>query len=97
VQELIGVYPFLERRHAERLIRCYGTDAKTILGNAATTEDLGRYFGGSLYECELRWLMEKEWAVTAEDVLWRRTKQGLFLSPEEARGLEEYLGTVAAS
>ncbi|WP_159945836.1 glycerol-3-phosphate dehydrogenase [Rhizobium sp. 18065] len=97
VQDLVRFYPFLDRRHAERLIRCYGTDAKTILGNAATTEDLGRHFGGSLYECELRWLVENEWAVTAEDVLWRRTKQGLFLSPEEARGLEEYLGAVAAT
>lgn len=92
VRDLIGLYPFLHRRHAERLIRCYGTDAKTILGNAARAEDLGRHFGGSLYECELRWLREREWAVTAEDVLWRRTKQGLFLSPEEVRELEDYLG-----
>ena len=87
----------MERGHAERLIRCYGTDSKSILGNARSVADLGSHFGGSLYEVEVRWLVEKEWAVTAEDVLWRRTKQGLFLTPEEAKGLDAYLGMLAAA
>ena len=87
-------FPFLAVRHAERLVRCYGTDAVTILGGATTIEGLGRYFGGTLYEAEVRWLMDREWARTAEDVLWRRTKQGLFLTAEEAAGLEEYMAGI---
>ncbi|MFY8098508.1 MAG: FAD-dependent oxidoreductase, partial [Allorhizobium sp.] len=97
VADLMKAYPFLDRIHAERLIRCYGTDSKAILGRAKSAADLGRHFGGTLYEAEVRWLVEQEWAVTAEDVLWRRTKQGLFLTPEEAKGLDAYLGMLAAA
>lgn len=97
VADLLKAYPFLKRDYAERLIRCYGTDAKAILGKAKSLADLGRHFGGTLYEVEVRWLVEREWAVTAEDVLWRRTKQGLFLTPEEAKGLDTYLGMLAAA
>jgi glycerol-3-phosphate dehydrogenase len=97
VADLLKAYPFLERGHAERLIRCYGTDSKSILGKARSVADLGRHFGGTLYEAEVRWLVDMEWAVTAEDVLWRRTKQGLFLTPEEAKGLDAYLGMLAAA
>jgi glycerol-3-phosphate dehydrogenase len=94
VKRLRSRYPFIEKRHAERLVRCYGTDAETLLGTAATLGDLGRHFGGSLYEAEVRWLAEQEWARTAQDVLWRRTKQGLFLTAEEAAGLDAYMTRV---
>ncbi|MNT63047.1 Aerobic glycerol-3-phosphate dehydrogenase [compost metagenome] len=77
-------------------MRCYGTDAKTILSGAERAEDMGRHFGGSLYECEVRWLIEREWACSAEDVLWRRTKQGLFLTAGEAAELEKYMAVAAA-
>ena len=62
------------------------------LGAAKSWADLGRSFGGGLSEAEVRYLMDKEWARTAEDVLWRRTKLGLRLSAEQAAGLKEYLG-----
>lgn len=93
-RRLMSAYPFLTKRHANRLIKCYGTDASAILGNAKAIEELGRYFGGTLYEAEVRWSIEREWALTAEDVLWRRTKQGLYLTAEEAAGLEEYMAGV---
>ncbi|TNM61726.1 glycerol-3-phosphate dehydrogenase [Aliirhizobium smilacinae] len=93
-RRLVSAYPFLTSRHAARLIRCYGTDAKGIMGEAKTIEGLGRFFGGTLYEAEVRFLIDREWARTAEDVLWRRTKQGLFLTAEEAAGLEEYMAGV---
>lgn len=95
VDKLIRVCPFLERRHAERLVRCYGTDAQRIVGNAKRAEDLGRHFGGTLFECEVRWLIEREWARSAEDVLWRRTKQGLYLTAGEAAELENYMAAAA--
>ena len=73
------------------MVRLYGTKAAAILGQAASTADLGRHFGSDLYEAEVRWLIEEEWARHAEDVLWRRTKRGLHLSAAEAAALEEYM------
>lgn len=97
VRKLSSAYPFLAEKHARRLVRLYGTKAPALLGTARATGDLGRHFGSDLYEVEVRWLMEKEWARHAEDVLWRRTKRGLYLSREEAAVLENYMTGVTAS
>ena len=70
-------YPFLKSHHAERLFRLYGRTAYAILGEAISYDDLGECLGHDLYEAEIDHLVEKEWAMTAEDVLWRRTKLGL--------------------
>ncbi|MFP3836069.1 glycerol-3-phosphate dehydrogenase C-terminal domain-containing protein, partial [Chryseobacterium sp. SIMBA_028] len=77
VGKLKAAYPFLADSHARRLTRRYGTRANVLLGKAASSADLGRHFGSDLYEAEVRYLMQNEWAFTAEDVLWRRTKAGL--------------------
>lgn len=84
-------YPFLDDRFARRLMRLYGTRARVLLGPASSIEELGRHFGADLYEAEVRYLIGQEWAVTAEDVLLRRTKRGLVLSAEQAAALEEYM------
>ncbi|GGA87141.1 glycerol-3-phosphate dehydrogenase [Brucella endophytica] len=91
VDKLIAAYPFLVRDHATRLTHCYGTLAPSLLGEAKDIAGLGRHFGGMLYEAEIRWLREREWARTAEDILWRRTKQGLCLTSAEAEALQTYL------
>ena len=65
-----------------------------MLGNAAAVTDLGRCFGSDLYETEVRYLIEHEWAHTAADVLWRRSKKGLYLSKEEAEALDAYMADV---
>ena len=91
VAKLKSRYAFLNDRHARRLVRLYGTLAAALLGKAAKVEDLGRHFGADLYEVEVQWLVSQEWARHAEDVLWRRTKLGLKLTPAEADGLEEYM------
>ncbi|MBN9069012.1 MAG: glycerol-3-phosphate dehydrogenase, partial [Rhizobiales bacterium] len=91
VSKLMADYPFLDRVHARRLARLYGTRARKILGSAKTTGDLGRCFGTDLYEAEIRYLIREEWALTAEDVLWRRTKRGLRLSTEEAGALADFM------
>ena len=70
-------FPFLTDRWARRLIRAYGTDAALILGDAGTAADLGQDFGATLTAAEVDWLMTQEFACTAEDVLWRRSKLGL--------------------
>ncbi len=84
-------YPFLDKAHARRLLRLYGTRARKILGSATSVEDLGRSFGADLYEAEIRYLIENEWALTAEDVLWRRTKRGLRLNTAQVAELEEFM------
>ncbi len=67
VAKLKASYGFLSDRHARRLVRLYGTKAAVFLGEAASVEALGRRFGGDLYEREVAWLMEKEWARTSEE------------------------------
>ncbi|MFO6465903.1 glycerol-3-phosphate dehydrogenase [Jannaschia sp. KMU-145] len=84
-------YPFLESRHALRLVRAYGTEARAILGNAATLADLGPEFGATLTGAEVTWLMEKEYARTAEDVLWRRTKLGLRMTAAQTAELDAWM------
>ena len=84
-------YPFLSPPEAQRLIRHYGTECWDILGTAKTRADLGEDFGAGLSAAEVDWLIAKEWAMSAEDVLWRRTKLGLRLSGEEVARLEAHI------
>jgi len=85
-------YAFLTPAETERLQQAYGTRAFAWLDEAETRADLGRDFGGGLSQAEVDYLREKEWAVTAEDVLWRRTKLGLRLDTMQQAALAEYLG-----
>jgi len=62
-----------------------------LLGNAREAQDLGQDFGATLTEAEVRWLIEKEYAHTAEDVVWRRNKLGLRLSADQIRALDEWM------
>lgn len=91
VGRLGASYPFLGERLARRLTRLYGTRARTLLGEAGSLADLGRDFGAELYEAEVVYLMRHEWARTAEDVLWRRTKRGLHFSAEQIAALDEFM------
>ena len=84
-------YPFLSRPFGWRLCRLYGTRARAILGAAHTIGDLGECFGGDLTAAEVDYLMDHEWAVSAEDVLWRRTKLGLTTEPSAVGPLERYM------
>lgn len=84
-------YAFLDPDLVHRLCRAYGSRVSSLLSGVSSPADLGRDFGAGLSECEVRYLMENEWAEAAEDVLWRRTKLGLRLSPEQAAALEEYM------
>ncbi|CUH48168.1 Aerobic glycerol-3-phosphate dehydrogenase [Ruegeria atlantica] len=91
VEALLADYPFLDRVWAQRLVRAYGTEAKTILGDAKSVSDLGDDFGATLTARELAWLMDKEYARTAEDVVWRRNKMGLRLSAEQIAGIQGWM------
>jgi len=91
VADLARDYPFLTPFWARRLVRAYGTEARTILGDARSEQDLGRAFGATVTEREIVWLMEREYAARAEDVIWRRSKLGLRLSREEADALDAFM------
>lgn len=84
-------YPWLPDLLASRLVRCYGTDSYRLLGASESLKDLGHHFLGTLYEREVRYLVRHEWAVTAEDILWRRTKQGLYASSLDIDRLDRWL------
>lgn len=84
-------YAFLGREWAQRLVRAYGTEARHMLGDAKSPEDLGRDFGATLTEREVTWMIEKEFAQTADDVLWRRSKLGLRLEKHEVAALEAFI------
>ena len=85
---LRGTHPFLAEAHARRLVRAYGTRAAVLLDGARDAAGLGRVFGADLTEAELRYLAREEWARTAEDVVWRRSKLGLRLSAEQVAAVD---------
>ncbi len=91
VLDLMARYPFLTSYWAGRLIRAYGRDAPEVLGAATQTADLGRDFGATLTEAEVRWLMDHEFAQQPEDVVWRRTKLGLRLTADQIADLGAYM------
>jgi glycerol-3-phosphate dehydrogenase len=74
-----------------RMAHAYGTRLRDVLDGAQGIAALGRHFGGGLYEAEVRYLKDKEFARTADDILWRRTKLGLALDDAERRALEAHM------
>jgi glycerol-3-phosphate dehydrogenase len=88
-------YGFLTDFWARRLVRAYGTEAREILGDAGSAADLGQDFGATLTAAEVTWLMTREYARSAEDILWRRSKLGLRLDQQQVAVLEEWIANHA--
>ena len=95
--ELVRKYPFLASAHANRLAHAYGTRAAKLLGQAKSMADLGQSFGATLTEAEVRYLISNEWACTAEDIVWRRSKLGLRMSSDEIDVLDRWMAASSAS
>ncbi len=76
---------------AYRYARAYGTRVNRLLAGASGLDDLGEHFGGGLYAAEVQYLVDNEWALTAEDVLWRRSKLGLHVDQETVSRLNAWL------
>jgi glycerol-3-phosphate dehydrogenase len=89
---LRATHPFLSEDDATRIVRAYGTRASRWLGEAKDWADLGRNFGAGLSEAELRYLVDVEWARTAEDALWRRSKLGLHMDEPQRAAVAEWFG-----
>jgi len=94
VADLRARFPFLARDHAARLARAYGTRAPRVLGSAKAFDDLGAHFGATLTQAEARYLIDQEWAKTAEDILWRRSKLGLSIDPAGVSALRAFMSGV---
>ncbi|MFV0280974.1 MAG: glycerol-3-phosphate dehydrogenase [Rhodoblastus sp.] len=93
-RDLMQRKPFLPPALAARLARSYGTRALDLLGAARGMDDLGRDFGAGLTAAEIDYLVAREWAQTAQDILWRRTKLGLHGALEATERIEAYLVTL---
>jgi glycerol-3-phosphate dehydrogenase len=91
-------YSFLDRSLIARLCRAYGSRIDVLLAGVSRATDLGRDFGAGLSEREVEYLVAHEWAESAEDILWRRSKLGLHMTPAERAAFADHLagGRVAA-
>ncbi len=90
---LTGRYSFLGEADVDRIARAYGTRATRWLDGAEGWQALGRSFGAGLTAAEVDYLRAEEWAVSAEDILWRRTKLGLRLDAAQQQALGDYLAS----
>lgn len=90
IAELQKKYSFMKPANLRRLFRAYGTEVETILGDARFAADLGQTFG-PVTEKEIAYLRAHEWVVTADDLLWRRSKLGLHMKPDEQDALRTYM------
>jgi glycerol-3-phosphate dehydrogenase len=84
-------FPFLTPQLAHRLVNSYGTRAPLILGRAQSMRHLGQSFGAELTAAEVRYLTEFEFAASAEDILWRRSRLGLHVTGENRQALDAYV------
>jgi glycerol-3-phosphate dehydrogenase len=96
VDATMRAHPFLDRATAARLVRAYGTRAARLLEGANRMSDCGASFGADLTEREVDYLMREEWAQTADDVLWRRSKLGLRFSAAQTAALDDFMRRNAA-
>ncbi|CAN5356047.1 glycerol-3-phosphate dehydrogenase [soil metagenome] len=90
---LAARYPFLSTATVNRFARAYGTRSVVVMEGVSVAADLGRDFGASLSQREVDYLIQHEWAETADDILWRRSKLGLRLSPAERDTLAAYVAS----
>ncbi len=93
VNKLRREYPWMSRDLLQHYARTYGSRTEQLVAKATSIEDLGQYFGAQIHEAEVRYLMEKEWAMTAEDILYRRTKQHLHMSEAEIEAFGKWFET----
>jgi glycerol-3-phosphate dehydrogenase len=92
--ELTKRFDWLPGDVAQRWARTYGSRSWRLLEGVQSLADMGELLGGGLYTREVDYLCSEEWALNAEDILWRRSKLGLFTTPSEHVRVQDYLNTV---
>ena len=93
-EEAMRRWPFLSRSQARRLLHAYGLRMERILKDVPSMDELGQCVAGDLTEAEVRYLVENEWAQTADDILWRRSKIGLLASKQQVAALERLMASM---
>jgi glycerol-3-phosphate dehydrogenase len=83
-------FSWLDEAHIKRLMNAYGTRIKNLLAGVTSKKDLGQHFGADLYEAELKYMVQEEWATCADDALWRRSKLGLHLTEAEQQAVKDW-------
>ena len=81
--EVARAHPWLPAGQARRLATANGSRTNRVLDGASPWAELGRDFGAGLTEREAEWMRREEWATRAEDLLWRRSKRGLHMTPAQ--------------
>jgi glycerol-3-phosphate dehydrogenase len=84
-------YPFLPNKLLKRYVRTYGSRTFDVLSKVVSEKEMGRDFGANLFKAEVDYLIKNEWATTADDILWRRTKMGLRLTKLQQHDLSDYI------
>ncbi|SIS66973.1 glycerol-3-phosphate dehydrogenase [Neptunomonas antarctica] len=90
-KEFTKQYGWLPTPLLRRFVRTYGTLTVDLLKNTTQLSDLGHQFAEGFYEAEILYLINNEWALTVEDIIWRRTKLGLHMSDKEVDVLTQYM------
>jgi glycerol-3-phosphate dehydrogenase len=90
-RELASKYAWLGPEIINRWLGSYGTLSFELLRNARSLGDMGVHFGHGLYQREVDYLCRKEWAFSAEDVLWRRSKLGYQFDDKQTLSLQNYI------
>ena len=88
---MVSKYAWLGPDLINRWLNSYGTLSSDVLGDASGIGDLGVKFGHNLYQREVDYLCTEEWAKSADDILWRRSKLGLKFSRAERDSLANYI------
>lgn len=97
VDDLSKRFSFVDDELMSRLVRQYGTDVGVMLEGMKSLEDMGLDFGASLFEAEVRYLMTYEWAMDAEDILFRRTRLGISMTGAQIDALQEFVDKSSGS
>jgi glycerol-3-phosphate dehydrogenase len=84
-------YNWLSADITTRLGNAYGSRVHTLLQHCYAVSDLGEHFGAGLYQREVEFLLQQEWARSAEDILWRRSKLGLLLNAGQIEALDQFV------
>lgn len=91
IEQLQARYHGIPLAHLTAIIRRHGDATPAVMGSAQTLADCGQHFGDTLYADEVKYFIEREWALTADDILWRRTKCGLHINTQQKQALVDYL------
>ncbi|MFM2476077.1 glycerol-3-phosphate dehydrogenase [Celerinatantimonas sp. MCCC 1A17872] len=95
--QLLNDYPFLNKTICRRIAHAYGTNVFNWLEGAHSKEELGQWFGEQLSQREVDYLVSVEWALSADDILWRRTKLGIITDESDAKALADYLPSMQSA